>query len=453
MMALNIFRDLYTSYGKTVVVSLRYLLMAHGKIGSIGFAATALSTLGDGVGPHQWNVPFTAFTPSLLRRFVVLDVLYSPTILMAKLSLLLLYLQIFRPNVRLRYCIYLSMGFLSLFYCATFIAYAVLSIPKPGQSQLAAILSVDTAKDIPLGITQGAVSVASDFYIFCLPIPVVWKLQLPPRKKVGVLSIFMTGLLACIASAFGLYYRVKLGRNSDVTWKLVFVLLWVVVELTVGVMCSCLTSFPGFFRYHLPFFRSILSFLNSSFKSLHLSNPLHRSSEPGKIPHSKPSSAERLATKDIKVTLGSRVDGRGRFFNPETVFATEPKWLPLSEIARNPAVPADNATDATRREYYEEMAERQQSRGRRSPSPHNQHTQGSYIQSAPHAVGEDGLPTEGRAPKTKRGSVGGSAWWKAHRQSNTPRTGYWDIMSFFRMDSAISPGQSKMHSESDSSAV
>jgi len=32
---------------------------------------------------------------------------------------------------------------------------------------------------------------------------------------------------ACIASAFGLYYRVKLGRNSDVTWKLIFVLLWV----------------------------------------------------------------------------------------------------------------------------------------------------------------------------------------------------------------------------------
>lgn len=44
MMALNIFRDLYTSYGKTVVVNLRFFLMAHGKIGSIGFAATALSS-------------------------------------------------------------------------------------------------------------------------------------------------------------------------------------------------------------------------------------------------------------------------------------------------------------------------------------------------------------------------------------------------------------------------
>ncbi len=121
--------------------------------------------------------------------------LYSPSILMAKLSLLLLYLQIFRPNVRLRYCMYLTIGLISIFYSATFIAYAVLSIPRPGQSQLEAMLSVNTARDIPLGITQGVVNVISDFLIFCLPIPVVWKLQLPRRKKVGVLAMFMTGLL------------------------------------------------------------------------------------------------------------------------------------------------------------------------------------------------------------------------------------------------------------------
>jgi hypothetical protein len=114
---------------------------------------------------------------------------------MAKLSLLLLYLQIFRSNLKLRYCIYISMVFLTLFYAGMLIAYAVLSIPKPGQSQLASLLSVNTAKDIPLGITQGAVNIASDFYILCLPMPVVWKLQLPQRKKIGVLSIFMTGLL------------------------------------------------------------------------------------------------------------------------------------------------------------------------------------------------------------------------------------------------------------------
>lgn len=245
----------------------------------------------------------------------------------------------------------------------------------------------------------------------------------------------------------------ELGRNSDVTWKLVFVLLWVIVELTVGVMCSCLSPFPGFFRYHLPLFRSILSFFNSSFKSLRLSKPLNQSSDPSHTACSKPSGTKRLATKDIKVTLGSRIDGRGRFLNPTSVFATEPDWLPLSEVARNAPIPAENAPDATHREYYEGIAEQQQCQIRHSPYPRDDHTQGSCTRSASHAVTGSGLPTKGRGPKTMRSSVGGSAWWKIHRQSITPRTGYWDIMSFFRAESAISPGQSRMHSESDSSAV
>ena len=115
---------------------------------------------------------------------------------MAKLALLFLYLQVFRPNVKTTYCIYLTMGFLVLFYTATFIAYAVVSVPKPGESLLEAILGLDSYKDIvPLMITQGAVNVVTDFWIFCLPIPVLWSLQLPPRKKISVMAVFMTGLL------------------------------------------------------------------------------------------------------------------------------------------------------------------------------------------------------------------------------------------------------------------
>ena len=121
--------------------------------------------------------------------------LLSPATLMAKLSLLFLYLEIFRPNIPLRYCIYFGMTFVSLFYVAIFVAFGVFSIPRRGQTKLASILSKNVEKDINLGIVQGAVNLATDFYIFCLPIHVVWKLQLPPKKKIGVMAIFMTGLL------------------------------------------------------------------------------------------------------------------------------------------------------------------------------------------------------------------------------------------------------------------
>lgn len=85
-MALTISRGLYTSYGKTVVVDCEDFSHIHDKIGSIMYAGVSLSSkqafmlrqhasipfanirvaLG-AIGPHQWNVPVSALTPSYHR--------------------------------------------------------------------------------------------------------------------------------------------------------------------------------------------------------------------------------------------------------------------------------------------------------------------------------------------------------------------------------------------------
>ena len=132
---------------------------------------------------------------NVIQKLVVIDMLYSPTMLMSKMSLLLLYYQIFSPNVKFRHYVHVIMGFLFLFYCGLFIAFAILTIPKPGQSLLAAFRLLDTAKGLSLSVAQSVAGVAINFIIFCLPIPVVWKLRLSLRKKIGVLAVFMTGLL------------------------------------------------------------------------------------------------------------------------------------------------------------------------------------------------------------------------------------------------------------------
>ncbi|MCJ1455824.1 hypothetical protein MMC28_006181 [Mycoblastus sanguinarius] len=287
------------------------------------------------------------------------------------------------------------MAFLLLFYTGTFIAYAVLSIPRQGQSALQSILSVDTARDIPLGITQGAVNVASDFYIFCLPIPVVWKLQLPPQRKLGMLATFMTGLL--------------------------------VVELTVGIMCSCLPSFPGFFRYHLPQLRALLSLFNTSLKYLHVPFSKH-----GQSSSSTSSNAKRLATRDIKITLGSRVDGKGLFLNPNSVFAAEQDGEAhhLSNF--------DTRSDATRREYYEQPE---------VPQPEPCHDEQHSSQGNTWGSSKDST-IEGPQRDVEPSSPDRPRWWK---RSFSSRYGYWDITSFFGTRGTEGSLPSKMHSESKDS--
>ena len=70
-----------------------------------------------------------------------------------------------------------------------------------------------------LGVFSGALNAFSDFSILILPIPVIWRLQMPWAKKSRVIAVFAVGLLACIASIVRLIYSSELkgvSRNTAI---------------------------------------------------------------------------------------------------------------------------------------------------------------------------------------------------------------------------------------------
>ncbi|MCJ1257348.1 hypothetical protein MMC24_005173 [Lignoscripta atroalba] len=225
-------------------------------------------SLQSGVGVHQWNVLVSSFTSTLLKKFFVIQVIVSPVILMVKLSLLLLYLQLFYPNVTLRYLIYFGILFNSLFYTACVLVQIILCSPRAGQSWFEVTLSPRYARTIPLGVVQAAVNVGGDFYILFLPIRGVWQLKLPLRKKIGVSAIFMSGFLACVSSILNLVYRLKLNRHSDVTWDLVPVFALTVLEINVGIMCGCMPTLPKFLHHHSTLLKPLQSLLGFASRKL-----------------------------------------------------------------------------------------------------------------------------------------------------------------------------------------
>lgn len=54
---------------------------------------------------------------------------------------------------------------------------------------------LEISKELYVNEAVGAINLITDIYILCLPIAAVSKLQLPTRKKIGVMMIFFTGLL------------------------------------------------------------------------------------------------------------------------------------------------------------------------------------------------------------------------------------------------------------------
>ena len=127
---------------------------------------------------------------------IVIDLLYGPIAFCAKLSLFLLYYRLFGRHQWIRYLVYLGIGSAAAMYTASMVVYGYLCLPHHGQSWIEAGLSSRCHNQfIMIGYVRGPFNVLSDLYLLFLPLPAVWQLQLPLRKRIGIAGIFLTGSL------------------------------------------------------------------------------------------------------------------------------------------------------------------------------------------------------------------------------------------------------------------
>lgn len=100
---------------------------------------------------------------------------------LVKLSLLLLYLRIFQPNHAVRYATIVGIVIVTMMYTIWMFVFIFES-------------ALSDAVGSHLSWAQAAFNVATDVYIFILPISGVINLNMPFKRKLGILAIFSTGL-------------------------------------------------------------------------------------------------------------------------------------------------------------------------------------------------------------------------------------------------------------------
>ena len=126
----------------------------------------------------------------------IAQILYAPCIWGVKLSLFVLYLEVFGLVTWLRYCAYAGIVITGSFYFAAMILFTVLCAPQHGQSQmsyLSALASARCAKSRAVVLALGIINIISDLYLITLPLPALWSLQMPLRRKLGVAAMISTG--------------------------------------------------------------------------------------------------------------------------------------------------------------------------------------------------------------------------------------------------------------------
>lgn len=227
--------------------------------GVIAYTGVILSTVTDTLGRHQWNVPITDITLEYVTGSILSIILYSVAAVFVKTTLLVFYLRIFRRNYTANILAWGGIVVIVLFYLISIIVLLANCIPMDQQ-----VPGKDPTKwaekrnnrcgqpNLDLSAAQGVFSAITDLYVLAVPIHSVLALQLQTKKKIGVLAVFLTGLLSCACSLAAAYFRFTTQKSGqgDYTWNNTLPYILCTTELNVGIICSCLpvtfVIFKGF---------------------------------------------------------------------------------------------------------------------------------------------------------------------------------------------------------------
>ncbi|THC90504.1 hypothetical protein EYZ11_010030 [Aspergillus tanneri] len=91
-------------------------------------------------------------------------------------------------------------------------------------------------------IGYAIVNITTSLTVWLMPIPKLWKLQLPTAQKVALILIFALGLFDCAVSLIRLISSMLVLGNWDVTYDYARGVIWSIVEVSIGIVCSCLPT-------------------------------------------------------------------------------------------------------------------------------------------------------------------------------------------------------------------
>lgn len=121
-----------------------------------------------------------------------LAIIYAFAIFFTKLSISLLYIRIFSVQRTFKYFVYAGIGFCALTYAA-YLGINIATIVQCASPFSITLPLCAHAQAITIALS--AINVATDVYIIALPISSILHLKLRRRQKIGLLAVFLSGLV------------------------------------------------------------------------------------------------------------------------------------------------------------------------------------------------------------------------------------------------------------------
>ncbi|MCJ1468579.1 hypothetical protein MMC07_007208 [Pseudocyphellaria aurata] len=102
-----------------------------------------------------------------------------------------------------------------------------------------------------------AANLLLDIVILCMPLPMIWDLNLSTRKKFEVSGVFLLGSFTCIASLLRIL-SIRSINDDDLSYTILNTYLWSHVEPATAIGCACLMTYGPLFSGVSPRLQSFI---------------------------------------------------------------------------------------------------------------------------------------------------------------------------------------------------
>ncbi|KAL8678562.1 MAG: hypothetical protein Q9186_005107 [Xanthomendoza sp. 1 TL-2023] len=286
---------------------------------------------------HGWDLPISAFTSSFFKIILAETIISAFSILLSKISILLLLYRLFAPDQRFRHFIYIGLVWATLIFCTSLVVAFVLCVPRPGEAfSSLQVVQRCTHQEI-WAVVQGPLNVLLDFYILYIPIPIIWNLKMGQRRKFGVIAIFMTGFIACLASILSLAFKVKLLASSDTLFNSFRVDILNIVETNAAIMVACMPACASFRR----FFSSKSEFLSAlKIRLLSVRSSLSRGGRSSSNTKDSSNAMNMVGAGEPQLKSGTSTKQAGRYWKLKNGSPSEKNSLPPQITANKERSPS-----------------------------------------------------------------------------------------------------------------
>ncbi|KAG4281802.1 hypothetical protein FPRO06_10706 [Fusarium proliferatum] len=203
----------------------------------LGCGSSIVAMTNYGLGRHVYTLSPQQIT-LYLRCFWISIVFYTYALFAIKLTFLIHYYRIMSVS-NMRWLYLGALGFIILW--GTYQGIGVFFFCIPIQSFWDSGVKGRCLPAQPtMWLISGIVHIVTDFAIIVMPLPIVWKLQLPRYQKIYLTGIFGLGTLTLAIAILRVQW---LDPVADITWWNVTAALWSMAEIVSGITCACLPTF------------------------------------------------------------------------------------------------------------------------------------------------------------------------------------------------------------------